>query len=79
MSISRRSSDIIDSLSVLRTEFEKYRSIISKAHKQVGTAYTSLSELEGVRIQTLIKKLDAIEQLKDADFSTDKSLQGAQS
>ena len=67
LSIKRRSSEIIDSFTALKQEFENYSSMITKAHKQVGSAYTSLGELDGVRLRAMMKRFDSLESLKLED------------
>jgi DNA recombination protein RmuC len=64
LSIKRRSSEIIDSFTALKQEFENYSAMITKAHKQVGSAYTSLSELEGVRLRAMLNRFDSLDSLK---------------
>jgi hypothetical protein len=48
----------------LKQEFENYSGLIAKAHKQVGSAYTSLGELDGVRLRAMMKRFDSLESLK---------------
>jgi DNA recombination protein RmuC len=71
LSIKKRSSEIIDSFTALKSEFETYSGLIVKAHKQVGSAYTSLGELDGVRLRAMMKRFDSLETLKQQDYLKD--------
>lgn len=58
LAIQERTSEVWETLSAVRTEFEKYETVLRRAQENVSRAGTNLDELLGVRTRVMKKKLD---------------------
>ncbi len=67
LNIQKHSHEIMNSFIDLKKEFATYSELISKAHKQVGTAYNSLSDLEGVRMRAILRKFEQLEGIENQE------------
>ena len=66
LAIQRRGSEVWDILALVRTEFGRFGEALEKARRQLATAAASIEET-GRRTRVLRRRLDAVEQLADAD------------
>jgi DNA recombination protein RmuC len=65
LAISKRSSDVWQLLSVVKTEFGKFGDLLARAKKQLETANSTLGEVE-TKTRSIGQKLRKVEQLGDA-------------
>ena len=64
LAVQKRSSEVWNVLSEVKTEFTKYAEQLDKVQKQLGTASSSLQSLQTTRTNTLKKKLSNVETLE---------------
>ncbi|MBI9062115.1 MAG: DNA recombination protein RmuC [Marinilabiliaceae bacterium] len=61
LAVQKRSSEVWNVLSAVKTEFSKFSDQLSKVHKQLQTASGSLETLKGTRTNQIERKLRSIE------------------
>lgn len=64
LAIERRSSEIWELLSVIKTEFYKFGAVLEKAQHKLNDAGSELDQLVGVRSRKLLRELDKITELQ---------------
>jgi len=64
LAVQKRSSEVWNVLSEVKTEFTKYAEQLDKVQRQLGTASSSLQTLQTTRTNTLKKKLNNVETLE---------------
>lgn len=64
LAIERRSSEIWELLSVIKTEFYKFGDVLEKAQHKLNDAGSELDQLVGVRSRKLLRELDKITELQ---------------
>lgn len=67
LAIEKRSQDIADTLSAVKTEIAKFGGMLEKAQKQVQQADQTLASLSGTRLNAINRKLRGVEVLPEAD------------
>jgi len=61
LAVQKRSSEVWNVLSAVKTEFGKFSDQLGKVHKQLQTASGSLETLKGTRTNQIVRKLKSIE------------------
>lgn len=64
LAIERRSSEIWELLSVIKTEFYKFGAVLEKAQHKLNDAGSELDQLVGIRSRKLLRELDKITELQ---------------
>lgn len=64
LAIERRSSEIWELLSVIKTEFYKFGDVLEKAQHKLNDAGSELDQLVGIRSRKLLRELDKITELQ---------------
>lgn len=64
MAIERRSSEIWELLSVIKTEFYKFATVLEKTQRKLNDAGSELDQLVGARSRKLLRELDKITELQ---------------
>ena len=67
--IQKRSSEVWNILSAVKTEFGKFSDQLTKVHKQLNTATTSLDALKGTRLSVMNRKLQSVETMSSLEAS----------
>ena len=68
LAIQKKSSDVFTLLAAVKTEFENFAGVLTKAQKKVNEASDELDKLVGVRTRKIQKQLQNIETL-DQDLT----------
>ena len=66
LAIEKRSSEVWQVLGAVRTEFNKFGSVLDKVQKQIGTVSNTLTEA-GTRTRAIEKRLKSVESMSDED------------
>ena len=65
LAIQQRSSEVWKVLGAVKTEFTKFRELISKAQKKIYEAHNDLDNLVGARTRVIQRKLKEVEELPE--------------
>ncbi|MFT5337120.1 MAG: DNA recombination protein RmuC [Luteibaculaceae bacterium] len=63
LAIEKRSSDVWRTLGEVKTEFQKFGGVLSKAQKKINDVHTDLDQLIGTRSRVMMRKLKEVEAL----------------
>jgi len=63
LAIEKRSSEVWETLSAVKTEFEKFGDMLERAKKQLETASGTIEEISGTRTRAINRKLKDVEKL----------------
>lgn len=64
--IQKRSSEVWQVLGAVKTEFEKFDTILQSSQKRLQQVNDELDQLIGVRTRTIVRKLRSVEKLEEA-------------
>jgi DNA recombination protein RmuC len=67
LAIQQRSSEVWKVLGAVKSEFNKFGELISKAQKKISEAHTDLDNLVGTRTRVIQRKLKEVEELPDEE------------
>ena len=67
LAIQKRSSEVWDVLGAVKSEFDKFGSVLENAQNKLNLAQKELDNLVGVRTRQIQKKLDKVSSLNDQD------------
>lgn len=68
LAIQKRSSEVWQVLSEVKTEFEKFSGLLGKAQTNIQTGLNQLDDVLGRRTRSIQRKLKAVESVKPADL-----------
>lgn len=63
LAIEKRSSDVWRTLGEVKTEFQKFGGVLSKAQKKINDVHSNLDQLIGTRSRVMMRKLKEVEAL----------------
>ncbi|HOY38536.1 MAG: DNA recombination protein RmuC [Bacteroidales bacterium] len=63
LALQKRSSEVWTILGAVKTEFEKFGDLLSKAQKQIATAGETIDQLAGTRTRAITRKLKEVQAL----------------
>jgi DNA recombination protein RmuC len=69
LAIQKRSSEVWKILSAVKTEFGKFSDQLTRVHKQLNTATSSLDALKGTRLNVMNRKLQGVETMTSVEAS----------
>lgn len=67
--IQKRSGEVWNVLSSVRTEFEKFETVLKSAQQRINQANAELDRLVGARTRAIRKKLDGISELEQPQYT----------
>lgn len=70
MAIQKRSSEVWQVLGAVKTEFEKFETILQSSQKRLMQVNDELDQLIGTRTRSIVRKLRSVERLEDADAAS---------
>ncbi len=70
LAIQKRTSEVWNVLTSVKTEFAKFEGMMSKAHKTFQKGLGELDEVMGVRTRVLQRQLDKVDAI---NYSSDKN------
>lgn len=65
LAIEKRSSEVWEVLGAVKTEFQKFETVLTAAQSRINQANAELDKLVGVRTRAINRKLRTVEQLED--------------
>lgn len=73
LAIEKRSAEVWNVLGAVKTEFEKFGTILTATQRRLNQANDELDKLVGVRTRAIVRKLSSVEQLEtDEDLFLDE-------
>ena len=69
VAIQKRSSEVWQVLGAVKTEFEKFDSVLQETQKKLSLVERDLDQLVGVRTRSIVRKLRKVERLDDLSSS----------
>lgn len=70
VAIQKRSSEVWQVLGAVKTEFEKFDSVLHETQKKLSLVERDLDQLVGVRTRSIVRKLRNVERLDDLTSNT---------
>ena len=70
MAIQKRSSEVWQVLGAVKTEFEKFETILQSSQKRLMQVNDELDQLIVTRTRSIVRKLRSVERLEDADAAS---------
>ena len=70
LAIQKRSSEVWQVLGAVKTEFEKFETILQSSQKRLMQVNDELDQLIGTRTRSIVRKLRSVERLEDADAAS---------
>lgn len=72
LAIQKQTSQVWEVLGAVKTEFEKFESILTATQKRLTQANDDLDKLVGVRTRAIVRKLDKVESIEKPLFEEDE-------
>ncbi len=72
LAIQKQTSQVWEVLGAVKTEFEKFESILTATQKRLTQANDELDKLVGVRTRAIVRKLDKVESIEKPLFEEDE-------
>lgn len=70
LAIEQRSQEVWNTLRAVKSEFEKFETLLDKAQKQIQTADKTLGEIVGRRTRAINRTLNGVEKLPETEASS---------
>ena len=67
LAIQKRSSEVWDVLGAVKTEFDKFETVLESAQSRIEQANSELDKLIGVRTRQIKRKLKDVEAIENPD------------